>query len=374
MKIQISFIFWVAVLVTACVPTRKIVNKTINHNYQNLTFTPEQVKKQSIGKVEMTITPIDAKVLNQETSDAAKRDGNYEKELSLSIEKSKRDLDEMSKEEKAFVQGRIKAVNAVSDLVKRGEIPTAIGYDLQYRIWYGDEYGRDGTEVSSLSEIDNFPDNFNPFKINDKFLSVFKITFENKGSEIEKFNVKDFQITSGEEQLYPLATEYFEENLKNEPEKVKNAYRMNMPMELTLTPNQKVTKYIAVPAINPSNKELQVQYIKDKSVLNFDFAVSAKVMNKSYQVESFDIRSETFHDPSRYDYFFAINYSQGISYAAASTRVFVSEDKKVTPVSIYGIAIENNSSRKVYFGKNENFKFSAVLKNLVKVKLSEIKS
>jgi len=35
-----------------CAPSTKISKKTISHNYYNIIFTPEQILKSSLGKVE----------------------------------------------------------------------------------------------------------------------------------------------------------------------------------------------------------------------------------------------------------------------------------------------------------------------------------
>ena len=238
-------IFLFSATLVACFPGRKILKKTINHSYQNTKFTPESVQKQGLGKVVMTITPIDAASINHETYDAATRDGNYEKELAISIEKMKNDLAKLSKAQRAEITGKINGIEAVTNLEKEKLIPANTAYQLKLRILHGKEYGKDGTEVTALSDVENYADNFNPYKINQKYLSVFKITFENNGTEIEKLKLQELQVVSGEVLLYPLAIEYFEKNLTNESEKVKNAYRMNMPDDLIITPSQRITKYIA---------------------------------------------------------------------------------------------------------------------------------
>lgn len=353
------------VTLIGCSSSKKI-SKTINHQYYNITFTPKSVSKIGVGKVKLEITPIDAASINRETFEAASRDGNYEKELALSIEKRKIELDTYSKAQRARINGRINAIELINKLERENQIPSNTAYQLKSRIWYGEEYGKDGTEVTSLSDVESYPDNFNPYKINQKYLSVFKVTFENESNEIEKINLKEFQVVSGEELLYPLGIEYFEDNLEEQPEKMKNIHRMNMPNELIITPRQRITKYLAIPAINPRNDKLQIQMIKDTKIVNFDFKVKDETLNKNYQVESYDVYTSGLADSFSYDFYCAVHYQNGVSYAAIDNRVFVSEEKKKIPVSVFVIAIHRTSSN-AKNSKKLNFRFADMNKNKVVV-------
>jgi hypothetical protein len=352
--------------IVGCAPARKISKKTISHNYYNISFLPEQIQKTGLGKVEVTFTPIDAASINRETFEAASRDGNYEKELATAIEKRKSELAGLSKIEKAYVNGKINGIDAISKLEKENLIPSNTAYQLKMRIWYGDEYGKNGTEVTSLSDVETYADNFNPYKINQKYLSVFKVTFENKGNEIEKIRLKELQVVSGEELLYPLGIDYFENNLKEEPEKIKNAYRMNMPEELVLTPSQRITKFIAIPAINPRNENLQIQIIKGKDIVNFDFKVKEQGYSKNYNVESYDIFSSGLEDGFTQYYYYAVNYQNGVSFATTDARIFVNEEKMSANASIYAVAIHKTTS-KAKTARKVNFRFGDEEKNKVVV-------
>jgi len=350
----------------SCTPSRKISKKTINQDYHNLTFLPEQIQKLGLGKVEVTITPIDAASLDQETSEAANRDGGYEKEIVTGIEKIKSESESQSKAEKAYYNGVINGIEAINKLVQQNIIPSNTAYQLKLRILNGEDSGRNGTELTSLSDSENFSNYYNPYKINENYLSVFKITFENKGNEIEKIGLKELQVVSGEELLYPLGMEYFESNLKQETEKIKNAYRMNMPQELVLTPSQRITKFIAIPAINRKNENIQVQIIKGKEIVNFDFKIKEKRIRKDYLVESYDIFPSGFGDVNTQYFYYAVTYQDGVSFATSGDRIFVSEEKKKIPASIYVVSINRTSSR-ARTAKKVNFKFNEQEKNKVTV-------
>jgi hypothetical protein len=329
--------------VLGCGTSKEIVKKTVTHDHFNISFAPEIIHKSGSDQLGVSIAPIDAKSLNRETFDAASRDGNYEKELTTAIEKQREELSKLPKAERTIINGKINGINAINKLEQDKIIPAFTAYQLRLRVWFGETYGKDGTEVASLSDIEVYADNFNPYKINDKYLSVFKVTFENKGNEILKVSIKEFQFLSGEELLYPLGMDYFENSLKSEPEKIKNAYRMNMPDELLLAPKQKAIKYISIPAINPKNLNLSIQKIKEKEVVNFEFKVIEKALRRNYQFESYDIYQEGL-DNYNYYYYSALTYQNGPSFATASGRIFVSEENKSSPASVYVIAIDRYKS------------------------------
>jgi hypothetical protein len=358
------FLILITSFVAGCAPINNVSKKTISHNYSNISFSPESIQKMGKGNIEITVIPINAATINRETFEAASRDGNYEKELASAIEKSKSKFEGLKKSEKIYINGKIHGIDAINKLEKDNLIPSNTAYQLKKRIWYGENYGKDGTEVTSLSGVDTYADIFNPYKINQKYLSVFKITFENKGNEIEKISLKQFQVVSGEELLYPLGIIYFENNLKDEPEKVKNIYRMNMPEELILTPTQRITKFIAIPAINSRNENLQIQIIKEKEIINFEFKVKEQNVNKDYEVESYDIVTSGLDNSDFYDLYYAVSYKNGISFATKDARVYVSEDKKTIPVSIYIVAIDQTYQNAI-IAQKINFRFIEEMENKV---------
>ncbi len=363
-----KYLLILSIFTWSCTP--KIITKTVNHSYNNLGFEPDLETKKTAEGLLLTIKPIDAKFLNREAFDAATRDGNYEKELTLAIEQEKNQMNELNKSERDWMQGKLNAIDVITKFVNEGEIPEEIGYSLKTRIWFGPEFGRDGSEISSLSEAEDFNAYFNPFNLNNKYLSVFKVTTENKGTEIAKVKIDDFQIVSGEEQLYPLKMNYFEENLSEAPEKVKNAYRFNMPEELVVTPSQKITKYLAIPAINPNKKSLKVQYINNKSFSDFEFIMNNKSVTKTYELEI--VRLVSASGSSSYiAYFYAIRYPNGQLFTTIKPEFFIDKNRKRERIDIYGIAIGISSGR-VYFSKQE-LAVSELINNVAKLDFKEIK-
>ena len=347
-------------LMTISCSTTKVLKRTTTQKYTNLIFSPEGITKRNINQTDIMIVPIDAKNLDKETFEAACRDGNYEKEFFSTIQEWENQLKTVPKQDRILIQGKIDAFEYLTRMGKEGKTPLNVVYLLKDRI-ANNENGKDGIENTSLLDIDDYPDTYNPYKINANYFSVFKLTFENKGSEIEKINIKEFQFVSDEEQLYPLAMDYFQDNLKNRTETMKNAYRMNMPNELIITPGQKVTKYLAIPAINPENKKLQVQDIRDKRVENYDFSVTKNVREKTYNLEEFEFGYGKEGDPTISNYF-VVSYQNNVSFALKDNKLFVSDEKKTIPVSVYAIGISQYSGN-LLWASASGFTFGELKKN-----------
>ncbi len=371
-KNLITLSIFITLVFNSCSPAKEAVKKSLSYNYLNITFLPEQVLQTTSDGVNITIIPVDAKSLNFETVEAAMREGTYEKEFATSIERKRSDLSGYSKVQRAHFSGEERAMKAVDILLRENEIDYETAQTLKSRLFYGFDFGKNGTEIESISKIESFTDIYNPYKVNNKYLSVFRLLFENKSVDIKKINLKDFQIVSGNEQLYPLNSDYFENNLKDEPEKLKNIYRMNMPNELILTPGQKTIKYIAIPAINSNNNDLSVQLIQGSKITQFDFKVQSKSLSKEYKFSPYNIDIELKIDNSEYYWANTIKYSDGVIFSTKNHQFYVSDEKKEVPISAYAIGYSINSTI-VKFGKSENISLPSLTKNKIVLKSRDIK-
>ena len=141
---------------------------------------------------------------------------------------------------------------------------------------------------------------------------------------------------------------------------------MNMPNELTVTPGQKITKYIAVPAINSLNSKLQVQFIRNSIVQNFDFDIIKNETQKLYTLEKYELKYNGEGDDVSYWVYYVIEYKDNVSYALKDNKLFVSDEKKLLPVNVYGIGI-NPTNSEIVFGSATNIKFSEVKDNKQKI-------
>jgi hypothetical protein len=353
----------------SCTP--KIIEKFITHKYSNLNFEPTQISNSNMEGLEITVIPIDAKKLDLETFMAASRDGNYEKEFATEVELEKeRNARLKNSERDNLLDFKIKALESIDQLVQTNEITADVGILFKFRIWRGPEEGKDGSEIESLTQSRTSPNMFNPYILNNRYLSLFKITIENTSSEIKKIGIEDFQVLAKEELLSPYEISFFESNLDNNTEKLKNIHRFNMPKELIITPSQKVSKYIAIPGINQNKKSVIVQYINENKFIDFKFDLSMDKEEKVHNLTEYKmLNSGNINSAS---YFFVINYDGGAQFPTIDNNVYVDNEKSNLPVSIYGIGL-GNISKRIYFSKIESVKFSEFNKNVINMNFSLIK-
>lgn len=354
LKLGISALFLSFFAVSCSGP--KATQKTVDQFYENTKFSPESALKSTSSEVDILVKPIDAASINAESFDLASLDGNYEKEIAIAISKQKEEINNLPKKERNVISAKIKAIETIDEMYRKKEISKEASFLLKERIWYGPDKGRDGSEISSISNSNISTDQFNPYKINNQYLSVFKLSFENKSDVVKKISLKDFQVISGYEQLYPLELKYFEENLKSDPAKIKNVLRMNMPAELVLTPGQKISKYISVPPINSKNNQVTVQYIQGDKYLNFDFDLKQESISKSFILDTYKFYIKGVSEPSTYLIYYSVEFDGYTPFATKGSFIYVEQSKKYKPAKIKIIAV-NKLNQKVKIASKVNYNF-----------------
>lgn len=257
---------------------KSILEKTIQVNSVQTKFSPLNQKKEIENLFALVVEPVDARSLNVAMNNSKQLDGNYsyvsEYEYKQFIKNgglSKRDI-KLKESLTNFFQ-------KIDDLKNNSKL-TPQECELfkeklyQSMVLQKEDWGSNGDDnTDSREDLISFA---NPYKINGKYLSVFKLTFENKSNKIQEVNLADFQISSNDELLSPFSVEYFEglyrENPSNQ-EKLKSMYRYNMPVKLKVLNNQPVTKYFSTPAINTDNKSVIVNYIKNENAYSFTYSI-----------------------------------------------------------------------------------------------------
>ncbi|MGI6572398.1 MAG: hypothetical protein ACOX19_03020 [Fermentimonas sp.] len=287
---KITAFAFILLLLTSC-GTKKIINKEVRTNYTNVTFSPKIDDKVLGESFNLSIEPVDAKGINKEVIETVMRDGGYEKRFTTSVEFYVKDK-KLTKYQQRLLNKTQKAFDFINNMADKRQISQYVQSALLEKVYYcyflEKDYGYDGSELE-LASGDFFATDLNPYKINDRYLSLFRFTFNNNGKEIQDVEIENFQISDNNEQLYPFKNEYFEKIWENDAEKMKYIYRMNMPNKLTVTPSQKVIKYISTPAINPSSKNITVSYIKDNVVINYPFELKVETIENTMIYSLFDV-------------------------------------------------------------------------------------
>jgi hypothetical protein len=365
------FLLLFVLLFAGCTPTIN-VQKTVLIDYENTEFTPPEIVKTIRGNITINLRPIDATEINEDTYRQSVMSGNYEKERKQVFVTyfSKMEEKNLNRTDRNRYEGLKKAFNFLEGLQNTGEISEEIVFNMK-----GNLIGSENTTMYDGTEVENFsfttgkyPETYNPYYLNGKYLSVIEVELENNGEKVEKFNIENIQIISGNEQLYPFKIKFFEDNLEGDLERIKNIHRLNMPEEVILAPNQKIKKYISFPALNSFNKELTINHIEGNSVINFNYTVKKSPLSKTFIVDKYLFYpSNTASTLSAY---FVLNLD-GKIYPINDDFFFVPVEKVNKRASVYAIGISTAGT--TYYGKVENFKFADFKKHIVQLPMKDIK-
>jgi hypothetical protein len=346
---RISILFPIIILSMsffACQTTetlREPEDKTVNYRYQNIEFLPESIVDQITSNLEMTVTPVDATVLNQITLEAAFRAGDYERDIVDELF-DKDSLDDLRSATRDRVENKIQVTEQILASINTGNTSAEMGRNLIERMWGDSNDGFDGSEIDLISDNRATPQ-FNPYHTGTGYSSVFELYFENYSNEIKIINIDKFQIASGNEILSPFDMEYFEQRLESEPVKMENAYRYNMTDRLTLAPSQSVVKYIAIPAINRNVESVVLQYLApdlDNRMVQFVFELNP--INEHHEVDMFNyfVNTETVdtNRPQRFtNHYIAIEFEDGNSFALKEDYFFIPKEYQNDIIKICATSI-----------------------------------
>jgi hypothetical protein len=309
------------------------------------------VVKTVMPQFNITIIPQDNSIIDKETFIAAQRDGVNDFEAIKTWEN--KIADKTDKHSSKILQ----FFNEIDQLNNYDFLPLDVSYELKLQMIDMCHY-RDGSEVESLKDsLEGYPDTYNPYKINQRYLSVFKVIFSNQTDSIVKINADNFQIISGTEQLSPIKTDYFEKNLTGGSEKLKNIFRMNLSENIPIVPHQTVAKYFAVPAINLDIDQLIVKYISANKILDFDFAITKEKQLKTFNFQEYQVKSSNY--VSSPFYYVVIKEGNRV-FSLKGNEVFTLADQKNTTFSIYCAFYDGFSNR---YGKKVYNKSSIGRKN-----------
>lgn len=344
--ISIPMVIWSC---TSIVQTQKSIQ--IDEYHSELKFNPEKIVSEISSGLEMELRPIDAKSLNEITYYYNLFDGNYEIESSnaqVLIERKLRE-ERLSVQEKIRLKKQLQIFEYLKKQVQLGELPEDASKEIMWKIWDKGK-GGDGIEYSRKYE---FPNNYNPFFIDGKYLSVFDVILRNQTSGVKRIASSQIIISSGMEQLYPLESKYYEDAFPEDQGRLDNIQRLNFPEELVIPPNGVVRKYFATQALSPTNKNLTASVIQGDSASSFKYSVSFIQDHAQKTLDMFTFAGEKFSfESGRFYFVLKIN---GEFYTLRENKVFISQESQDVMCSIYGIAgIEEG----FIFGKLENFQFS----------------
>lgn len=337
----------------------------IDEAFQKVSFIPDEIPHEIAPGFELLITPIDAKVMNQIAHETTSYDGDYEKIRSVStlIKEELRQAN-LSKEERRRIESRKQIVDFVREKVNGGEIPETVGEYLTWKLW-NKPVGTDGIETSIGR---GYPSLYNPYKLNNKYLSVFRLAFKNTSEAVKRVKLNELLFNSGYEQLYPFETSYFEKIYETEQEKLRIIYRINMPNELIVPSGETVIKYVSIPSLNPTTKDLDVKLIQEDANQSFKFNVNVDEQSLTTLLEKITFKAQDEWKLQVLRYYFVITTPDKQIHVIKDNTLFLPQEIKNEKLSIYGIATLSSGYT---FAKKENFTLSQYPYSEIELKFEE---
>lgn len=342
---NIIIVLIVTLLLSSC-GAKRVTKKEITTNYTNITFTPKESEQLLSESFTLSVEPIGAKDLNLEVAETIMRDGGYEKRYSTSTDLFE-DINKLSRSQRRKIENYLKTVEFIGKLYEENHfdqyVQNALLEKTHNEYLLGEPFGYNGTEKYQNSGEDSYYsayyEDFNPYRLNNRYLSIFRLKFINTGSEINEVNIDNFQITNNLEQLYPFKIEYFENNEEVDSEKMKFIYRMNMPDNLVVTPSQSVVKYISTPAINPMSNDITISYIKDNSVINYPFELHAERVVDKISLSIYYLNyNKRVYGPADF-IAYVVDLGDKSVFPLRSNVIHLNEEEAMSPITVYMILI-----------------------------------
>lgn len=331
-----------SLLVVSCAP--KHLKKTVEREYFNVIFLPTELSKKVNSNLTISIEPIDAKKLNNEIFEASRLDGSYEKTLIQSYIYQEENKQTLTIEDKRRLENAKSIENFLNKASTEDNIPEAIIINFKEKVvnsyFLGKSFGYNGSEINYFQGNERYKV-LNPYNNNNKYLSLFKLTFKNSGSAIEEIESKNFQILNNNELLYPFKNQYFEDNQKGQ-ESLKFIYRMNLPDNLRIVPGQTVVKYLSIPALNTEYKNLLVNYIVKDKTIDFSYNIANETKSEVENFTGFKIVQSEY--TGSFKYYYVIKTIDAI-FPLSDNFFFINDKNLNQSITIYKLTVDMHKGK-----------------------------
>ena len=210
-----------------------------------------------------------------------------------------------------------------------------------------------GDEIYSTDRIISS----NPYYIQNRYLSVFKIEISNPTKSYLTFD-ENITIQSGNSIYRPLPSKFIikelqKSNLMN-VDKALTLERHNLPDSISIPPNSKFEKLFAVLPIDYNNKILEISFSGINSKFKWEIIKDETIINELYTFYEFNIDWEYSGIVKHYaDNFNVLKKSNQSSVFLGNNELFIGEENlnevfEIFTLSLYGATL--------YYGRNSNLK------------------
>ena len=317
-------------------------------------YVPEIRLKNINEGVSVRVQPVDAQSLDIISHQLANNTGNVE--LSFAARKKSDEapeVDPLNAEERLQAQRRRQIFDYLDEMVGEGNINQLSANALKSVV----EDLPINSGLPAPGTTTDCDENFNPYKFGCNYLSVFEIAVENKSQTTQRIKLTDILIVHGPEQLYPLNSEYFENQLRGKDQKLLNAKRMNFPDQLLVPPGSEVKKYLAVPAIQYADGQnnISINIVDESKTASFDFAVESRREAREITYKQFEYRPQ-FSKKEVLGYYMYTEIGDVRAVSNNGALIYVSENYLKTASNAYGILTLKDN--RYCFCREEGFSFN----------------
>jgi hypothetical protein len=240
----------------------------------------------------------------------------------------------LTREEKLLIQEKKQCENFINQKLSEKEISKEAAEFLIWKLW-NPYKGMDGTSVDE--ESINRP-TFNPYFVNEKYLSVFKLVITNQGDNKESISINSLFIQNGDEQLLPIKTKQLASYHKDaiRPDM---ARRLNLPNDLVIFPGDTIVKYVAIDPISVSKGSFRLRYDLDEKFIEYEYTVAIKTRATEETKYKYTFKSDDFEYGYYINrYYFVLEMPDSSIVPLVENSIYLPKKYITKNVNVIGIA------------------------------------
>jgi len=203
----------------------------------------------------------------------------------------------------------------------------------------------------------------NPYYINFRYLSVFKIEISNTTNKTILFD-KDIVITTGGNVYTPLSSNFIIReltrcNLMN-TEKAFSLERNNMLNEFYIPAQSKIIKYFSIMPINYNNDKITISFSDLGKLFEWKITKDEKTIDETYTFYEFQTYWDYSGMTSQMGEEFSLIKSDSPFVYLNNDDIFIEENNLANGFEIFTLSLYNDA---IYYGRTSNIKGHSFIKS-----------
>lgn len=196
----------------------------------------------------------------------------------------------------------------------------------------------------------------NPYYINNRYLSVFKIEISNSTKERRLFD-KNILVSVGTNVFTPLSPSFISNelircNLMN-TEKAFSLERNNMSSAFYIPADTKVIKYFSIMPINYNNDKIEISFSNLDKTFKWEIIKDETIINKTYTFYEFQTYWEYSGFPSQLGDEYSLIKSKSSSVYLNNGDIYIDENNLTDNFEVLTLSLYNDN---LYYGRINNIK------------------